>query len=153
VTLEKSTVVTMAALSPGAERLAILHDLHIDLFDSHTGVQIGGSIGVPPGSTDIEWSADGSRILAFGQDEGQLIDAISGQPLGDPLPSSGYLALRPDGNEVATVENGSLVLWNVNLAHLDVAACQAAGRNLSEGEWAQYLPNEGSYQRVCPQWP
>jgi WD40 repeat protein len=153
VILQIPTDVTMAALSPDAHRLAILHDLHVDLFDAHSGVQIGDSIAVPPGSTDIEWSADGSRILAFGRDQGQLIDTISGQPLGDPLPSSGYLALRPDGKEVATVSNGSLLLWNVDEQHLVAAACQAAGRNLTEAEWMQYLPNEGSNRRVCLQWP
>jgi hypothetical protein len=153
VTLQKSTDVTMAALSPDANRLAVLHDLHVDLYDAHTGVQIGDSIAVPPGSTDIEWSADGSRILAFGQNQGQLIDTNSGQPLGDPLPSTGYFALRPDGKQVATVSNGSLLLWNVDERHLLAAACQAAGRNLTQAEWTQYLPNDGSYRLVCPQWP
>jgi WD40 repeat protein len=153
VVLQKSADVTMAALSPDASRLAILHDVHIDFYDAHSGAQIGGSIGVPPGSTDIEWSADSSRLLAFGRQEGQLIDALDGQPLGDPLPSDGYLALRPDGNEVASIVNGTLVLWDVDLAHLTSAACQAAGRNLTSSEWTQYLSNERALQRVCPQWP
>jgi WD40 repeat protein len=153
VVLHKTSDVTMAATSPDGRRLAILYDLRVAIFDAHTGAEIGGAIGVPPGSTDIEWSSDGSRILAFGQDEGQLIDAVSVQPLGDPLPSSGFLALRSDGNEVASMSNGAVLLWNTNLPHLREAACFAAGRNMTQAEWSQYLPNQGPYQRVCSQWP
>ncbi len=91
-------------------------------------------------------------MLVFGEGQGLVVDLNDFQPLGDPFPSTGYLALRPDGNELATVSNGSVLLSNLEPTNWESAACQAAGRNLIQKEWHQYLPDAGPYLRTCPQW-
>jgi hypothetical protein len=32
-------------------------------------------------------------------------------------------------------------------------ACRLAGRNLTDDEWARYLPGQGPRRRTCPQYP
>lgn len=151
IVLRRDTDVAMAALTPDGRDLAVLHDLQVDVFSMATD-RLLGSVAVPPGSTDLEFSQDGKRMLVFGAGQGLVVDVTDFQPLGDPFPSTGYLALRPDGNELATVSDGSVLLWDLKPTDWESAACQAAGRNLTEGEWHQYLPDAGPYQRTCPQW-
>jgi WD40 repeat protein len=151
--LHESIDVTMAALSPQGDRLAVLHDQQVDLFDVHTGARIGGAVGVPAGSTDLEFSEDGKRMLVFGQNQGVIVDLGDEQLLGDPFSSVGYLALRPDGDQLATMSDGWITLWNLNSRTWPSAACHAAGRNLTHAEWNYYLPDAGAYGRTCPQWP
>jgi crotonobetainyl-CoA:carnitine CoA-transferase CaiB-like acyl-CoA transferase len=48
--------------------------------------------------------------------------------------------------------NGIVEDWTRSLTALEVeAACLAAGRNLTEDEWATYIG--GDPQATCPQWP
>lgn len=83
-----------------------------------------------------------------------VVDLSTDQSLGDPFESSGYAALRPDGRELATeTADGGILLWDLDPRQWQQAACQAAGRNLTQAEWHEYLPDGGSYQRTCPQWP
>ena len=151
--LHKSIAVTMASLSPRGDRLAVLHDQQVDLFDVPTGRQIGTSVGVPAGSTDLEFSRDGKRMLVFGESQGVVIDLSYDQLLGDPFSSTGYLAFRPDGDQLAAVSKGWITLWNLDAGTWPSTAGHAAGRNLTHAEWRQYLPDGGAYGRPCPEWP
>jgi hypothetical protein len=42
--------------------------------------------------------------------------------------------------------------WTLDAGELAAAACQLAGRNMTNAEWATYLPDE-SYRRTCPDYP
>src|SRR5207247_1806512 len=59
-----------------------------------------------------------------------------------------YTMQRVDGDQ-ATVD-----VYSQPLAPKEVhfAACNLAGRNLSQGEWARYEPNI-AYHKTCDQWP
>jgi hypothetical protein len=43
-------------------------------------------------------------------------------------------------------------LWNADPKSWVTTACRIAGRNLTQAEWHQYLPDR-PYQRTCSQWP
>jgi WD40 repeat protein len=153
VVLRKHIDATTAALSPNGRVLAVLNGVQLDLFDVGTGEALG-NIDVPIGSVDLEFSADGKLVLAFGQSVGLVVDLSTKQALGDPFSSNGYVALRPDGRQLATeTAEGNILLWDLDPHRWEEAACQAAGRNLTPTEWREYLSDVGSYQRTCPQWP
>jgi hypothetical protein len=56
----------------------------------------------------------------------------------------------PDGKHLLTeYQSGQAYLWDVDPAAWEARACQVAGRNLSQDEWREFLPDR-PYQPVCP---
>jgi hypothetical protein len=74
-------------------------------------------------------------------------------PIGDPFPSIGVPALRPDGSELAAGTDRVVVFWDLDIDHWEQASCTVAGRNLTRVEWRIDFPNSGVYHVTCPQWP
>lgn len=55
-----------------------------------------------------------------------------------------------DSQNVAIASyDGRVYRWETDLDRALDFACQMAGRNLTEEEWAEFLP-EQPYQSVCP---
>jgi WD40 repeat protein len=88
-----------------------------------------------------------------------LWDAVTLQPIGDPIKVSGDAGLlatdRSGGYRFAsgsTSPAGTPMVWDVDPAHWDAMACRIAGRNLTRAEWNQYLPGR-PYQATCPTRP
>ena len=48
--------------------------------------------------------------------------------------------------------DGTLRAWDVAPDAWRAEACEIVGRNLTQAEWARYLPEE-PYRVTCPQWP
>jgi WD40 repeat protein len=105
--------------------------------------------------------ADHGHILAVNAGSGagmlHLYDASTLTPIGVPLRTPGagalLLATSADGNTVgAGTDGGYAVLWDVDVNHWEAMACQIAGRNLTQAEWHEYLPDL-PYQVTCSQWP
>jgi hypothetical protein len=64
-----------------------------------------------------------------------------------------FLYANNDGSGmVAGTTNGYAVAWDLDIAHWADTACRLAGRNLTQSEWARYLPTE-PYHTSCRQWP
>jgi outer membrane protein assembly factor BamB len=122
-------------------------------------------IGAFPGLRGVvEWlsfSADGTLLLA-GSERNQNI-SIYNVPtrtrLGDPIVSdlpyvSGNAgpALRPDGKVVAVNSQDGIAVWNIDPDYLADAACNLAGRNLTQSEWDTYLGRDAAYRDTCPEY-
>ena len=63
-------------------------------------------------------------------------------------------ALHPDGEELAIgggVDRPFLV-WDLDPAHWLTAACELAGRNLTQDEWATYIGDLAEYHPTCPEY-
>jgi DNA-binding SARP family transcriptional activator len=106
----------------------------------------------------LQWSDDGRVLLATSNDQTvSVYDAASGLRLGDPLPTASPLiypgSLRPDGGAVAVTGRRGVYVWTLDPERLAAAACQQAGRNLTEVEWATHLAWAGERRATCPEHP
>lgn len=151
-----------AALSPDGRTLALGtgEDSRVRLLDLRTRAQGEPLAGHAEGVDSLAFSTDG-RVLASGSafDETiRLWDSASGRPLTDALRSDAGtvvdLAFSPTGDLLVSAQAGALVawdpiLWRGRLADFRDRLCPAAGRNLTRGEWARFLPGR-PYARTCP---
>ncbi len=123
------------------------------------------------GEHSLAFSPDGSVLAIQGaQGDLLLVDVASGRPLhaalepvslggGDalfsPFSDGGPvdLTFAPDGGRVGFLaSNDDIVALTLDVERLSGHACDIAGRNLTEAEWAQHLPADEPYRLTCPQW-
>ncbi len=120
--------------------------------------------------TGLAFSQDGGLLASSSLDNTvRLWDVNRRKQIG--LPLVGHrgavrsVAFSADGETfVSGGDDNAVILWSVsaiqlnedvgdanNFALLQARACQAAGRNLTQAEWAQYLPGT-PYRKTCEQW-
>jgi hypothetical protein len=110
------------------------------------------------GDDDTLWqvsvSPDGSVVAATSASGLSLFDADTLEPIGNPLPDVQGPAetwFTADGDLVTNSRFG-VSEWELDPDEWQAIACQAAGRNLTQVEWTDYLGDE-PYRTTCPQWP
>ena len=137
----------------------------MDFWDTATGSQ-RATLTTPYPPIGVAYVSGGSRLVTTRP----LVDPIttvgrvdvwdtaSLQPVGDPVLVPGGANLvdpdRPGGQRFVTgaTSSGETLVWDVDPADWEAAACRIAGRNLTAAEWSQYLPGR-PYQVTCPHWP
>jgi WD40 repeat protein/class 3 adenylate cyclase/molybdopterin-guanine dinucleotide biosynthesis protein len=130
------------------------------LWDAETGKRIGEPLDAHAGfALDAQFTTSGNLLVSSGTDGiARLWDAQSGHPYATPLrgtaqgQASGWVgtALSPDGKTLIEVYlgTGSAVTWTLDPAAWSERACVIAGRNLTEAEWAEFLPGR-PYAPAC----
>jgi len=148
------------AFSPDGTQLAAGYsDGNFMTIDVASGRAVGAPLAGNAGwAMGVAYSPDGTT-LAGGTEAGgvMLWDLATRTRLGDPL--TGHtsnvigVAFAPDGKHLATSSwDGSVIIWDVDPGAWTRHACAVAGRNLTPGEWKQYL-GDRPYQTTCAQWP
>jgi WD40 repeat protein len=106
------------------------------------------------GVSAVAFSPDGA-VLASGDYLGEirLWDAETLSPLGDHIPTGSsvdVLRFGPDGATLASGHgDGSVQLWELSPEAWVEKLCAAAGRDLTEDEWAEFVPG-AEYEPTCP---
>jgi hypothetical protein len=108
--------------------------------ESGVGVANDGTVVVNSVENLTLWDARSRTKLA-------VITATNPLVLG--LPVAGYAQILLLGPLLGDSTPASLM---IDTSQWLGAACQIAGRNLTQSEWTQYLPDE-PYGKTCPQWP
>jgi WD40 repeat protein len=105
----------------------------------------------------LQFSRDSSVLLATSNDQTvSIYDLATGTRIGDPIPSAAPFIypgfLHPDGKTVAITVREGVAIWHIAPDHL-AAACELAGRNLTETEWATFLGDLDERRATCPAFP
>jgi WD40 repeat protein/DNA-binding SARP family transcriptional activator len=126
------------------------------LWDIATGNPLGPALtGLNGFAGTVDMSPDGSTVVGADESGNVLVwDVQTGTSIGDPLPgpaSGKWLAalFTPDGRHVFVVsETGAGWDWNVDPSEWETRACRLAGRNLTQQEWEEILPDR-PYHATC----
>ena len=141
----------------------------VDLFDPATMASIGTLPVADRTLSPIFADDQGRRLIGVGLDHSvRLFDLDSLIQLGGDIPTDNetdpYIwpafassaveaagaAIRPDGMEAAILMNNGIAIWDLDPEHWANAACDLAGRNLTEQEWAKYVGDLAEFHATCP---
>jgi WD40 repeat protein/DNA-binding SARP family transcriptional activator len=106
------------------------------------------------GVDSLDFSPNGRTLVTLSDDgKLRLWDVDTRKLIGAPLPVSntgGSVHYFPDGKHVLGVfGSGAGIVWSVDPADWAAKACSIAHRNLSRGEWTEFLGHR-QYRDVCP---
>ena len=154
-----------AAMSPDGGEVATIYGEapstfavnRIALWDGASGEKIRETSTPIQGTPlSLEISQQG-RTLAFGDSEGRIFlwdlgaDQLLGAPLTGHVDGVDELAFLPDDKALVSADlNGAVMIWDLDESSWRRRACHIANRNLSYGEWVQYVGNS-PYQLTCPE--
>ena len=124
-------------------------------------VPIGGPL---RGHQDRVWavvfSPDGRTLVSVDMD-GQLRywDVATRRPIGAPIQAHNAAldaTFGPNGTILATAgidaqSVGNIRFWDFEPVSWKTRVCAIVGRNLTQSEWARYLPDV-PYEKTCEQW-
>lgn len=127
---------------------------HADSFEIHA-VLSEPRIPEPLGGF-LSWSLDGNYLVSGFEATGRLFDVETGRQIGSPFPgTTGSIPTSTNGEvpTLGTLVDGYASVWNLDTSVWASIACEAAGRNLTQAEWAQFGPTEEPYNPTCAQYP
>jgi WD40 repeat protein/DNA-binding SARP family transcriptional activator/energy-coupling factor transporter ATP-binding protein EcfA2 len=148
-----------SAGSPDGSTVAVAGDTgQIITIDVATGDDEQRSTSVGGVILWLSYSDDGERLVSGAEDGGvslwdaatlDLLGTVYPPHRGKPVPAGAQFI--GDTHDVAIASyDGRVYRWDTDLDRALDFACQMAGRDLTEAEWAQYLPAQ-PYRSVCPQ--
>jgi WD40 repeat protein len=146
---------TAIAFSPDSRTLAVgTENGQALLWDARHGTAAARPLHVATASiAGMSFSPDGKLLAVSSTDESTTLwNLPARKQVGDSFPSRPLVITTP-----VFERNGRLVIdyladaaqWPMNLSAWERFACKVAGRNLTQAEWWDILPNR-SYMRVCP---
>lgn len=155
---EVDLFVEASVFSPDGSTVAVAGDTgQIVTIDVPTGDEQRRSTSIGAEALWLNYSDDGELLVSGAGDGGvslwdaktlDLLGTVYPPHLGEPVPAGAQFI--GDSHDVAIASyDGRVYRWETDLDRALDFACQMAGRDLTEQEWAQFLP-EQPYQSVCP---
>ncbi len=146
--------------SPDARLLAICWGGTVEVWDTRSWRLRDSWVAVQDGAvTSVNFSPDSQLLVSGGAGTASVRDLVKetdGATLEvDQLQPGAWVAAasRDDGATIATLTPSTGVrLWSVAPERMLEQACEVAGRNLTEQEWDEAMPNR-PYERTCPDLP
>ena len=130
-------------------------------WDMDTGELIASGRSIDPTSLGGAFSSADGTLVAAPHPFTALVALFDGTltPVGDPIPTGDVgefstVVLSSDGKRLFS--NGPLnnaTEWNLDVSTWEPIACHAAGRNLTQDEWDEYIGDGVPYRSTCPEWP
>jgi WD40 repeat protein len=158
---------TIATFLPGAEAMYTLGFSNdgkmlavgdstgtVTLYDIGRRAQVGRAL-MPNGggATGISFSPGDSTLVVAGGDGALRLWDVATHKLVGTLPGStsgGSVSFFPTDEQILGVfGSGTGVIWTIDPANWEAAACRVAGRELTRSEWHEFLPDR-RYGAVCP---
>jgi WD40 repeat protein len=144
------TVTVTGHAGEDARRVATIDPQTLELLSGPTTTNAVGNPGFSrDGNT---WLASDENVVSLevtakGGSRGSLRLGVGG--IGGSF--VGSAALTPDGSRVLIASNDAgAFIWDPAPATATRAACQMAGRDLTQAEWTEFLPDRKPFA-VCPQ--
>ncbi|UUZ57696.1 WD40 repeat domain-containing protein [Nocardioides sp. B-3] len=145
-------------MSPSGDRAAVIgvEGGQVLMIDPVTGNPVRPFVVAHPGNVSgIAFSTDGSRLMTSAEDGSVVLwDTETASQLARislPVPSSAMAGFRPDGTILLSPiysAEPALYVWDPSPERAGAFACRAAGRELTETEWADAF-GDLPYQKVC----
>jgi WD40 repeat protein len=144
--------------SPDGSTVAMAGDTgQIVTIDVSTG-EVKRSTGLGAVVLWLDYSDDGELLVSGDADGGvslwdattlDLLGTMSPPHRGEPVPAGAQFI--GDSHDVSIASyDGEVYRWETDVERAIDFACQMAGRNLTEEEWAEFLPTQ-PYREVCPE--
>jgi WD40 repeat protein len=139
--------------SPDGRLLAVTSSHYTQLWDVAKRRRIGPPLRGHEGLVfTSEFSPDGRTLATSGSDGSVILrDVESRRSLGKLPGPLGQISSRftPDGQRLFVLhELGTAQRWEVSPDAWSKHACRVAGRELTQAEWDELVPDQ-EYQRVC----
>ena len=144
--------------SPDGSTVAVAGDTgEIVTIDVSTGDERRRSTGVGAEIWWLNYSDDGERLVSGAADGGvslwdattlDLLGTVHPPHRGEPVPAGAQFIGGSHDVAIASYD-GHVYRWQTDPDRALEFACQMAGRNLTEDEWAEFLPAQ-PYRDVCP---
>ncbi len=165
--LGHDSIVKDVAFSPDGTTLASSSQDGIILWNVHTRTQAGPLLSILANATtfsdyygNLLFSPDGKLLVSYSSPGTPSVfvlwDVVQHQPFAPAFNEadaiSGSVAFSPNGQQLATIVNRSGktidILWDITVSSWRDHACMIANRDLTSGEWKQFLFGE-TQNTVC----
>lgn len=153
---ELDSLANSLSFSPDSSLLAVgTDDGKVALFDAADGTPAGSVIQVATGAIDpVSFSPDSTQFVASSEDQtATLWDVATHKPIGGAFPvRQGTIPsaqFAPDGSLVIDMLSDATI-WPMDPQVWKNFACRAAGRDLTDAEWEDLLPDR-DFQPTCLQ--
>ena len=153
--------ISSITFTPNGDRLTVaLDDGTVRSWNTDTQQPVGSPMKFPSRPTSLAYSGDGRHLaVVFGSATGSTVQLWNVErhelvlpDLSAPIGQIYKVMIAPDAGRVVWASEGyGPIVWDARLDSWIARACRIANRDLTEAEWAHFLPGERRTSVCAPQ--